>query len=546
MISEIDYDFPVSQSVAGMQSEKETSRVRCVDSNLFEFIELLVHHPQVFISQQLLLITRDSANFGDVIEMLEALDAKNRYSGYHVVMLLSVGITPILLIIVLLTPMSFIVDVRSAAGSLNTVSVWSRITIQNADAYSTIYEQPPEDCMRPKWVKCFSIQQNFWISDSKGVPVLWAQNVIDLAKFNATYYGTYSFEAWTVKELMPKLCEPESDNVTLCRAPYYENAVTFPNSLTFYAHVSNLGSVSILHMSNDFGSVDWDIPDLINCPCFIDTLRSDRLPWGYSPFEFVAVGIDSLALAIFGNETIGTFGPILAQSTDGVWHAATVATLRCSFVGECPTRPGTGEASMNMQWNSTSGIFRWVLGASDQGVYINGFSDSEIIPTLPNPPPVEYMYARLDITVGFLTVFDEHSKVLGFDSLSGQWVKQIPNSTIIFSRNTEEIVVVNPERIYTFVVTAGGNTLFHLFVSKSTNAVRLLASVMAEGTMKMGESRKFVLDSRNMQMKNEDTGFGNTIRTPDFDLISLLTLWGVSILAILVVLRRRARKHPED
>ena len=460
-------------------------------------------------------------------------------------MWLSVGITPILLIAVLLTPMNFIVDSRSI-GSLNTVSVWSRITIQSVAAYSTIYERPPDDCMRPKWVKCFSIQQNFWISDSKGVPVLWAQNVIDLAKFNATYYGTYSFEVWAVKQLTPELCEPESENVTLCRAPYYDNALPFPHSLTFYAHVSNLASGSMLHMSNDFGSVIWDIPDLINCPCFIDTLRSGRLPWGYSPFEFVAVGIDSLGLAIFGNETRGTFGPILTQSIDGVWHAATVGTLRCSYGGECPTRPGTGEMSMNLQWNSTSGTFSWVLGASDQGVYINSFSDSEIIPTLPSPPHVEYLYARLNIVVGFLALFDEHSRLLGFDSVSGQWVQQIPNSTIIFSRNTEEIIVVNPERIYTFVITAEGNTLFHLFVSKSTNTVRLLASVVAGGTMKMGESRSFVLDSRNMQMKNEDTGFENTVRAPDFDLISLLTLWGVSILAILIVLCRRARKHLED
>lgn len=120
----------------------------------------------------------------------------------------------------------------------NTVSVWSKITIQNADAYSTVYEHPPDDCMRPKWIKCFSIQQNFWIIDSNRVPILWAQNVVDLAKFNGTYLGTYSFEVWTIKPLTHMLCEPESDNSTLCRAPFYTNPVPFPHSLAFYrAHL---------------------------------------------------------------------------------------------------------------------------------------------------------------------------------------------------------------------------------------------------------------------------------------------------------------------
>lgn len=441
--------------------------------------------------------------------------------------------------------MNLIADNQSAPSS-NIVSVWSRITIQNADAYSSIYESAPDDCMHPKWVQCFSVQQNFWIIDSEGVPVLWAQDVIDLAKLNATYYGTFSFEVWGVKKLAPELCEPESDNVTQCRAPFYSNPLHFPRSLTFYAHISTLGSENTLRMSNDFGAVDWLIPSLINCPCFIETLRNGRLPWGYSPFEFVAVGLDSLALATFGNLTMGTFGPIFIQSMDGAWHVATVATLSCSYIGECPTRPGTGETSMNLQWNSTSGVFRWVPGAADQGVYINGLSDSETIPALPNPPHDEYLYVRLITAVGFLTVFDEHSKELGFDQLSGQWVQQIPNSTVIFSRNTEEIIVMNPKRVYVLIVTAGGNTVFDLFVSKSSSLADVIASVKVGGKLRMGESRTYVLDPSSMQMKNEDVGFENIFRAPDFDLVLLLTLWGVSILTILIILRRRARKHVEE
>ena len=458
---------------------------------------------------------------------------------------LLVGITRILLIVVLLTPLIIPRDSQSPQ-SQNMISVWSQITIQRVDAYSTIYERPPDDCMRPKWVKCFSIQQNFWIIDSGGAPVVWAQNVENLAKINATYYGTFSFEVWDVNKIRPELCDPQSDNITQCRAPFYDHPIQFPRSLTFYAHISALGPGNTLHMSNDFGSVDWTLPSVINCPCYIEAVKSGPLPWGYSPFEFVAVGLDSLALAIFSNQTIGTFGPIMAQSLDGVWRAATLSTLTCSYVGDCPNRPGTGESSMNLHWNTTTGVFRYAVGAYDQGVYINGLSDSEMAPLLPVFPHVEYLYLRLFAAIGSLSLYDEQSRELGFDSVSGQWVQQIPNSTIIFSHNVEEIVLMNPNETYTLVIAAGGNTVFNLLVSKSSNTENAVTSVNAEGTLKMGESRTYLLDSANMQLTSHDTGLMNTFRAPDFDLLLLLTVWGVTILSILIVLRHRKRSRVED
>ncbi len=150
----------------------------------------------------------------------------------------------------------------------------------------------------------------------------------------------------------------------------------------------------------------------------------------------------------------------------------------------------------------------------------------ELNPFLPNPPHDEYLYVRLITAVGFLTIFDENSRELGFDEVSGQWVQQIPNSTVISSRNTEEIIVMNPKQEYVLVVTAGGNTVFDLFVSRSSNTADVIASVEAGGTLKMGESRTYVLDSDSMQMKNRDAGFENIVRAPDFDLLLLVTLWG--------------------
>lgn len=95
------------------------------------------------------------------------------------------------------------------------------------------------------------------------------------------------------------------------------------------------------------------------------------------------------------------------------------------------------------------------------------------------------------------------------------------------------------------VINAGGNTNFNLFASKTSNTADVIMSVKAAGTLRMGESRSYKLDSDNMQMKSENGGFQNTIRAPDFDLALLITLWGVTIAAILILLRRRARRHVE-
>ena len=137
------------------------------------------------------------------------------------------------------------------------VSVWSKITIGIADAYSTFGERPIEDCLRPQRVDCFSVQQNFWISDSIGNYVLWAQNTVELAKLASTiYHGTFTFQVWnssTVRQ--PVLCEPESSITDQCRAPFYTTPVPFPQSLIFYSHISNEGSKYVLQMSNNLGAI---------------------------------------------------------------------------------------------------------------------------------------------------------------------------------------------------------------------------------------------------------------------------------------------------
>ena len=418
------------------------------------------------------------------------------------------------------------------------ISVWSKITIGMADAYSTFGELPIEDCLRPNLVDCFSIQQNLWISDSLGSFVLWAQNTVELAKLGSpTYYGTYTFQVWNSSSArQPVLCEPESSRRISCRAPFYTDPVSFPRTFIFYSHISNEGSRYVLQMSNNFGATTWPIPASITCPCYIGTVPEKEPPWGSSPFEFVVVGLDSSAIAIFRNDTVGTFGPILIESADGFWREAIVKTLRCLVAGSCLA---TGEASMSLVWNSTSGEFYWSDGGTDQGAYVSALASGVVgPPTVPNPPVETYLYAELRSLYAYLTIYDEEQRPLGVNPQTGKLVKEIPNASITHN-SSEDLLIANPNGEYELVITSGGNTGFQLFVSKATNSGGVIASQQYNGTVNVGYSMNFHLNVSDMNLIPRATNL-NTALAPISGIIVMLFGLVGAITAILFLRRKRA------
>jgi len=419
------------------------------------------------------------------------------------------------------------------------VSVWSKITIGMADAYSTLDGRPIEDCLRPKLVDCFSIQQNFWISDSLGNFVLWAQNTVELAKVaSPTYYGTYTFQVWTNSTgRQPVLCEPESSRKISCRAPFYTDPVSFPQSFIFYSHISNEGSSYVLQMSNNFGATTWAIPASIICPCYIGTVPEKAPPWGSSPFEQVVVGLDSSATALFRNDTIGTFGPILIESADGFWRGAIVKTLRCLVAGPCVQMLATGEASMGLVWNSTSGEFYWSDGGADQGVYVSAIAAGVVgPPTIPNPHAETYLYAELRSLFAYLTIYDEEQRPLGVNPQTGKVVEEIPNGSITHN-SSEDLLIVNPTGEYELVVTSGGNTGFELFVSKATNSADVLASQQYNGTLNVGYSMNFRLNVNDMNLTPQVTTLNTALAPIAGIIVALLGLVGA--ITVILILRRK-------
>ncbi|MGD0177173.1 MAG: hypothetical protein ABSC50_10155 [Candidatus Bathyarchaeia archaeon] len=421
------------------------------------------------------------------------------------------------------------------------VSVWSKITIGMADAYSTVAERPIEDCLRPKRVDCFSIQQNFWITDSLGNFVLWAQNTVELAKLaSPIYYGTYTFQVWNSSTVpQPVLCEPESSRTTSCRAPFYTDPVPFPQSFIFYSHISSEGAKYVLQMSNNLGAITWAIPSSVKCPCYIGTVLDKSPPWGQTPFELVAVGLDSSAMAFFRNDTIGTFGPILVESADGSWHKASVEAIHCLNSGGCPGMLATAETSMNLVWNSTSGEFYWSAVGSDQGAYVSTVSAATVDPPpKPTPSTETFLYAEFRSTFAYLTIYDAQERALGVDPQSGKRVEEIPNASITHN-SSEDLLIVNPTGEYVLVLTAGGNTAFQLFVSKATNTGSVSVGRRYNGTLNVGYSTSLHINVNDMILIPQVTNLSTELAPVAGIILMLLGFVGV-IAAVLILRRKRS------
>jgi len=350
--------------------------------------------------------------------------------------------------------------------------------------------------MRPTQVQCFSIQQNFWVKDKEGAFVFWVQNVVELARVSDELYsGTCTFNIWTPERReAPLLCEPESDDLTNCRSPFFSEHVNLPHSFAFYSHVVNDNPARI-QMSNDFGSVEWTIPPSINCPCSIETTRHQSPPWGYFPFEFVMVGLDSYGVAVFKNNTSGAVGSTLVQLSDGEWYNSSIMTLHCSGGEGCETPTATAESSTNLQWNSPSGKVSWSNGALDQGIYLSSISNNHTAaPAIPSPRAETFLYMKLLLTLGYFAITDQQRRMIGFNVATGNWNQQISNSSLTFSPPTSELVILDPEAAYNLTLDAAGNMEVSLFLSESTNAGSVLLARNFMFSMAMSDSKTLHID----------------------------------------------------
>lgn len=445
------------------------------------------------------------------------------------------------------------------SNSQNVVSVWSEIRIEKGGAYSSngyssnLAELPAvRDCLRPSSIDCFSLQQNFWISDSSGTQVLWARNLVYLASLGGTYHGTYSFQVYSrTNRDRPILCEPESDSSTTCRSPFYVDYSPIPQTFKFYAHISSVSLYNTLQMANDFGEVTWEIPSTVTCPCFIETVSSPSQPWGAWPFELVAAGIDNTATATFRNDTKGTIGSTLVQAIDGNWHQTSLGVVGCVQLQDCLRMLSTQENSMGLRWDTERGLIYWSKDALDQGVHITLIMPAETAPpVLPAPRNETYLYVEFSSTLAYMTVFDSSRRLAGFDPGTGRWEATVPNSSLVLDsyipvKDTpaivpeEELLIVNPQGEYEIVVTAGGNTAYSVFLSKVTSTNQVIATNSLAGSLSTGDSKSLELNSSNLAL----TPNPQTTQLPGIFSMAAIMITLISFVLVVLSLLARRRKR---
>jgi hypothetical protein len=439
------------------------------------------------------------------------------------------------------------------------VSVWSEIGIESGGAYSSwgyssdLAELPAvRDCLRPFPIDCFSLQQNFWISDQSGNLVLWARNIVYLASLGGTYHGTYSFQVYSRNNrVLPILCEPQSNSTSNCRSPFYVDSSPFPQTYGFYAHISSSTLQTTLQMANDFGAVTWELPSTVTCPCSIETLSNPSQPWGALPFELVAVGIDSTASATFRNDTKGTIGSTLVQAMDGSWHQTSLGVVGCVLLEDCLRMLSTQENSMGLRWDASRGLIYWSKNALDQGVHITGIMPTEAgPPVLPSPRNEDYLYVEFSSVLAYMTVYDSSQRIAGIDPRTGRPETTLPNSSLVLGsyipvKDTpanvpeEEILIVNPQGTYQIVVTAGGNTAYSVFLSRATSRNEVLATNSVAGSLIIGDSRKLQMDSSNLTLT--DTA-PVTLSPGLLSMVATIIVLISFVIAVLLLLARRRQK----
>jgi hypothetical protein len=430
----------------------------------------------------------------------------------------------------------------SANSASSVVAVWNEITFDQVAVRSTNGGRLVPDCIRvgaaQLEVDCFSVQQNFWISNSKGELKFWVQNAVQLAELKVgAFFGTYVFTVWNVNDsFSPIYCDPSSLFENYCRAPLYTESTRFPQSFIFYSSISNQGDRSLLRIENNFAARSWKIPTSAGCPCSIEAVLQTPPPWGTYPFELVAVGLDGAATGYFKTGTNGSVGPAFVETGSGEWRRVTLDAFRCLIAIDCPTMAATGESSRNLKWDNASGKFYWSEGAYDQGVFISSISNQ---PSSEPPPPrlVEetYLYIRMGLRdMAFLTVVDSLGRSTGYNASSGKIVQDIPRSLVTQS-DEQGVIIVNPDPTYRLELTPVGSGPIHILLKKTSNLDDKATTTRLDGSVKAWEPEYYSIDVDALTIKQES------------NLQSSLLLAGLGAAAVIgsafVWHRRRIRKR---
>jgi len=470
-------------------------------------------------------ITRIHWNWGDGIEEDRWFPASHTYAkdGTYTISVRAYDSNG------LITEKRVTVTIACKPSDTIVIAVWNRLILNDANCDSE-GGGTWINCRRPAEmeVPCFSLQQNFFIYDSKGERVFFAQNMVQLAKmYRKQYWGTYAFNVF---DSYGNIVHCRPGVFQFCIPAFYTHPVQFPLTLTFYSYISNEGSKSTLHMVNDYAQDIWDLPNSIQSPCFIGSIGRATGEYPYQPPSLVLVGISGGAQAIFQDPTSGSVGQAFTCFPDGTWYEMALDVVTLEKAGGLATM----ERSQNLKWSTTG--FSFANGGTDQGVYISAVgAESTQVPALPSPVTQNILYVVLDPPdlVAHLTVFDSEDRIAGYDPDKGTLVENIPSSHTFQSDLEEYVVIVNPIDTYRLKITGFGSGDFHLSLIKSTNTGEAPNSKSIDGKIKTGESVQFTLDTNTMNVSGGESGI-------DPRIVFIVAILGIP-LVILLHRRRRPR-----
>jgi hypothetical protein len=191
------------------------------------------------------------------------------------------------------------------------------------------------------------------------------------------------------------------------------------------------------------------------------------------------------------------------------------------------------ESSTNLVWENGTGRIYWSAGANDQGNYVVGI-DAEVAepPPLPHPLSESVLYIQMDLGEPvFPTIFDNEGRETGYDTSSGRFVQNIPNS-FVSSGNGVRIAIVNPSGSYRLTLSPVRAGPFTLLVSKVFNVNATESVSVLTGSINVLTSEQYVIDSNSMTLHSSAT-YG-----PLLIVIELVLIW-VAVIVGIVAWRRR-------
>lgn len=344
------------------------------------------------------------------------------------------------------------------------------------------------DSYKTKFPWSFSIQQNFWIQG--GSQLYWAQNIIWVWPFldKSRMAGVFEIYNYT---------DPAAPGENWWDAWRYK-VVSWSERWGSGLPKDEVIMRSLIEgdqliMTNDFSSINWQIPSAALENCHIP-ITDELAGWpyhegGHKP-EIVLVGVLLATHAGFEDPTSGHVGTYLRVGGSGTWLRGVNSVINS------PSASSTRETSSGLTWNTAGDFEDAPAPVAEQGLkFTPDYAGETVIPpsvtpTQTSPITAITIYAACPIN---LSLYDSLGQHIGYNALTGQVDFEIPDAIYCCSEQIECIVVIDPSNKYQLSVigTGTGEFTLHIFEQDESGAISTLLE--ASESISLGETKEYTI-----------------------------------------------------